>query len=322
MAEENEEVTLVSTDEAILNQIGEGDEPTTSDGNEEESSGETTNTSETTPKPDDQQGTDKGGNGKQQEKVAGPQDLVDANGQVIATGGKERRFYETAKREGARADKATKDLELVNAQMKAITDAGTVGTQYGLTPEEVTTGAQLIASYKKNPVETIQYLLTQAQSNGHNIDAIQAGGLDMNAVQLMLDKALAPLVGDRQKELDTQAANDRAQEIYDDFNANHPDGAVHESSISRLMKDNPKLTVEAAYYKLQAYYAQKGLDWTKSLDTLQQEQEAGKSKVNTPSQPPEGNVNAANATDTAQVADVNTSTSDIIKQAMADAGIT
>jgi len=321
MTIDEDEVTIVSTDEAILNNIGEGDEPTTDESTNQEGTGEDSNTPEAASKPDDQQSTDKSGTGEQQPKANGPQDLVDANGQVIAAGGKERRFYETAQRERNRADNVTKELETVKSQLEAINNAGTVGTQYNLSPEEVTTGAQLISSYKQNPVETIQYMLTQAQANGHNIDAITAGGTDMQAVKQMLDTALAPLVGDRQKEADTQAANEEATKIYNTFMSTYPDAAVHESSISRLLQQEPTLSVEAAYFKLQNYYLANGLDWTKSLETLQQEQDAAPS-VNTQPQPPDGGVTTGNVTDTAQVADVNVSTDDIIRQAMNEAGIT
>jgi len=57
-----------------------------------------------------------------------------------------------------------------------------------------------------------------------------------------------------------------------------------------------------------------------ALETLQAEENAGPS-VNTQQAVPDGNVTDARVTDTAQVADVNTSTDDIIRQAMEDAGI-
>jgi len=318
MENENE---LISTDEAILDSIGEGDEQTTATSTTEEGVREATDAEKEASTASSEQGTDGSGDKEQQQKPAGPQDLVDANGNLIASGGKERRFYETAQREKVRADQATNKITQLEGQLKAITDAGTVGTQYGLSPDEVTTGAQLIASYKKNPVETIQYMLTQAQSNGHNIDAIQAGGVDMNAVKQMLDNALAPLVGDRQERIDTQETEARAKEIYNNFSSKFPDASVHENSLSRLLKDDPSLSVEAAYYKLQAFYAQKGLDWTKPLETLQQEATAKNTSADTRSQPPESNVNSNNTTDRAQVADVSTSTSDIIRDAMREAGI-
>ena len=317
MAEE-----LISTDEAILDSIGEGDDQqVTDEGTSSEDTGATTDTGEEASTASGEQGTEDGdGKDTPGKTSGGPQDLVDAQGNVIATGGKERRFYETAQREKARADTATKEVSTLQAQIEAINNAGTLGTQYSLTPEEVTTGAQLIAAYKSNPVETIQYMLTQAQASGHNIDAIGGGGLDMQAVKQMLDTALQPLVAEQNERVDTQEANDRALEVYNEFSAKHPDAAVHENSLARLLQQEPTLSPEAAYFKLRSYYLERNLDWTKSLETLQAEQNAGPS-ANTQQAVPDGNVTDARVTDTAQVADVNTSTSDIIRQAMEDAGI-
>ena len=313
---------LINTDEAILDSIGEGDDQqVTDEGTSSEDTGATTDTGEATPTASGEQGTADGdGKDTPGKTSGGPQDLVDAQGNVIATGGKERRFYETAQREKARADTATRDVSTLQAQIEAINNAGTLGTQYDLTPEEVTTGAQIIASYKENPVETIQYMLTQAQASGHNIDAIGGGGLDMKAVKQMLDTALQPLVAEQHERVDTQEANDRALEVYNEFSTKYPDAAPHENSLARLLQQEATLSPEAAYFKLRSYYLERNLDWTKSLETLQAEQKASPS-ANTQQAVPDGNVTDARVTDTAQVADVNTSTDDIIRQAMEDAGI-
>ena len=316
MGNENEEVTIVSTDEAILDSIGENDEPTTDEDAKapETAEGEAPTTS-------DQQSAE-GGDDSQQKEAGGPQDLVDGQGNLVAQGGKERRFYETAQRERSRADNLEKELTTVKAQMDAVNNAGTLGTQYSLTPEEITTGAQIIAAYKNNPVETIQYMLTQAQASGHNIDALTTGSLDMSAVKQMLDTALQPLVSEHQERADTQAAQGRAIGVYNNFIAKYPDSAVHEDTLARLLNEDASLSPEAAYFKLQSYYAKNNLDWTKSLVQLQQAATvAATSARNTQQALPEGSIANANVTDKPQVADVNTSTDDIIRDAMAEAGI-
>jgi hypothetical protein len=317
MAEE-----LISTDEAILDSIGEGDDQQTTDESiDSEDTGETTDPGEEASTTSSEQGTADGdGKDAPRKTSGGPQDLVDAQGNVIATGGKERRFYETAQREKARADTAAKEVSTLQAQIEAINSAGTLSTQYDLTPEEMTTGAQLIVSYKSNPIETIQYMLTQAQASGHNIDAIGGGGLDMKAVKQMMDTALQPLLTEQTERVDTQEANDRALEIYNEFSTKHPDAAPHEDSLARLLQQEPTLSPEAAYFKLRSYYHERNLDWTKSLEQLQSQVQP--SSVNTQQAVPDGNVTDTRVTDTAQVADANTSTSDIIRQAMEDAGIT
>ncbi len=310
----------LSTDEDILKGIGEGDEPSTDDSTKEKDAGTPTDLAGTALAPGSQQGTDKGGTGEQKGQAGSPQDLVDKDGNLVATGGKERRFYETAQRERVRADGLTKEVTDLKSQIEAVNKAGTVGTQYGLTPEETTTGAQLIAAYKKNPVETIQYMLTQAQAQGHNVDAINSGGIDMAAVKQLLDTSLKPLLDARNEEADTQATNAKALEIYNDFTAKFPDAAIHESSLARLLKQEPSLSPEAAYWKLRSYYNERKLDWTKSLEQLQA-QVAKPGEGNTQQALPEGGINAENAVDADRVADINVSLDDIIRDAIKEAGI-
>jgi hypothetical protein len=322
--DDNDEV--LSTDEEIMANLESTDESLASPRTTEEDTG-TAETAEETASPARSQQSAESSDGSKSDgkQTRGPQDLVNASGEVIAAGGRERRFYETAQQQKSRADELDTKVTTLTAQLEAINSAGSVGTQYNLTPEEVTTGAQLISSYKNNPVETIQYMLTQAQSNGINVDSILNGnGNDIGAIKQLIENAIAPLTEQRQEEIDTQAANDRATSIYNGFMSKYPDAAVHEDSLSRLLEQDSSLSVEAAYYKLQSYYNSKGLDWTKSLGTLQNEINATspRENVNTRAQPPDGGVNTSNTTDTARVADTSTSTDDIIKEAMAEAGIT
>jgi hypothetical protein len=318
----DEETRIVSTDEAILDSIGEGvDEQASDESTISEDTETPTDSDEATSTADDKQGTPGSDDEQQRRQAGGPQDLRDAQGNVIATGGKERRFYETAQREKLRADTTSKENETLKSQLEAINSAGTLGTQYSLSPEEITTGAQIMAAYKNDPIATIQYMLTQAQASGHNTEEIgSGGGMDAQAVKQMLETTLQPLISEHKERVDTQAVSDRAKEVYNGFMTQFPDAAVHEDSLARLLNEDNNLSPEAAYFKLQNFYLQRNLDWTKPLEKLQQEA-ATRQGENTQQQLPEGGVAQANVTDTAEVADVNTSTDDIIRQAMVEAGI-
>ena len=317
-----DEEEVLSTDNEILNNIGEGDEPSSDEGVTSQENGTSEAPKESAPTTSGEQGTNTGANGEQQQQTRGPQDLVGRDGQVVAKGGAERRHYEAAQREKHRADTAQQENSKLTTQLKAINDAGTVGTQYNLTPEEVTTGAQMISAWKDDPVNTLKYMLTQAAALGHNVEGLQQGGTDMSAVKQMITDSLAPLMEGKQLEKDTQENEVRAREVYTDFISRHQDASVHEDTLAQLLQKDQNLNVESAYYKLQAFYANNGYDWTKSLATLQQEYEAKAPQNTQVPQPPDGGgVSNTQVTDSANVASVNESTSDIIKQAIADAGI-
>lgn len=312
---------IISTDEAILDSIGEGDESPTDEGNESTDSTTPQEFEEEASPAGSEQGVDGSNVEQQQQSVGSPQDLRDRDGQVVARGGAERRLYENLQREKNRADTNDRQVKELTGQLNAINDAGTVGTQYNLTPEEVTTGAQVISAYKQDPVGTLKYMLTQAQAAGHNVDELLGGGgIDAGAIQQMIASQLQPLLSEYEQRADTQAAHDQALQIYNDFSSKYPDAATHEASLARLLQEDPNLTPDAAYFKLRSYYAERGLDWTKNLVTLQNERRAAPSG-NTQQQLPEGGVPATNVTDAPQVADVNMSFDDIIRESMKDAGI-
>jgi hypothetical protein len=315
-----------STEQGILEDIGEGNEPASGEDVSTEVPREAQDDTQTTPATSGEQGTEASVDGEpQQQQARGPEDLKDAQGNVIAQGGRERRFYEVAHREKARAEGLSRELETSKAQIDAINKAGNVGTQFGLTPDEVTTGAQLMQAWKKDPANTVQYMLTQAQSLGHNMENVAGGGVNMEAVQQMLNTTLAPLLGERQERVDTQQARDEAVKQYNAFNTQYPDAAIHDNSLSQIIKQDPSLSLDAAYFKLRSFFSERGLDFSKSLEALQQEYVAAKGNGanNTQPQPPDGgSVNPNDATNTARVADVNETFDDIIKGAIKSAGIT
>jgi len=325
MTDTNQDESL-STEAQILDNIGEGlpgeqaagqdttesTETSTSDqvSNDQEASGQSGDTSTGT-----QQGT---------QQTPGPQDLVDRNGNVIARGGPERRHYETAQRLKQENTALTNRVTQLEASAQAVNDAGNLGTQFSLTPEELTTGAQMIAAFKENPVDTVKYLLTQAQAAGHNIDGI-GGTTDTAAMKQMMETMLSPLLGDRQAQLDTQEYERQALETYNTFIGTYPDASVHEDSLARLVSQQG-LAPDAAYFKLKAFYAEKGLDWNVPLEThaanARKAQEAAKNNGSGANQTqlPTGGTSEANVTDTPIVADTDTSYDDIIRESMREAG--
>ena len=206
-------------------------------------------------------------------EVSSPQDIVDAQGNVIAKGGRERRFYETAQREKLRADKTDAELRKVSVEVEALRSANAIGTQLKLAPQEMVTAAHLMHGLKTNPVETAKYILTQLQAAGHTIEGIGAG-TDAGALRAMIAEMISPLTREREQTQQQQEVERKAGEQYKEFVAHYPDVVVHDETIARLLDQDPNLSPEAAYYKLRSFYAERSLDFTKSLATLQTELDA------------------------------------------------
>ncbi len=320
---EKTETTESTTEQDILDGLGIDD----GDSNEQTSTTETTNDTEattTTTAPSTTtsgQTGDKGTDGKPKTKEAsGPQDLVGADGTIIAKSGPERRHYENLQKSRSDNAKLVTQVNTANAQLKAITDAGNVGTQFNLTPEQVTSGAQLIRAFIDDPVATVKYMLTQAQSKGYNIDGI-GGTTDMAAIKQLLDNALSPMLKSHNNTLAEQEAREQATGIYYDFISQHPDATIHQNEIAQLLTKNPTMSIEAVYYRLQNYYLTNSLDWTKPLTDLPVTKEGQAVTTNTQTSVPEGTTPIENVTDTAEVADPSTSMDEIIRQSMQEAGV-
>lgn len=257
-------------------------------------------------------------------KQAKPQDLVDEKGNVIATGGRERRFYETAQREKVRADKLDTQLRDLQTKIGAYEKSNAIGTQLGLSPQELVTGANLMASLKADPVAAVKYMLTQVQAAGHNIEGI-GGGVDMKALRSMLSEALQPITQEREGKLAEERARQEASEVYTDFITRYPDARVHEATLARLLEQDGKLSPEAAYYKLRSFYSERGLDFTKPLAAIQAElnkkgtattQGVRRDSI------PSGGASESNITSTNDVSlGANARTEDIVKAAMRDTGM-
>ena len=316
----------LSTDDQILSSIGEGgtDETTTESASEDTTTTEAvTDTTEAT----QADGDYSGGRTDQQATVptTGPNDLVGPDGQVIAKAGAERRLYERGSKLPRDLETATSELTAAQSTIASLEAAGGLGTQYSLTADELSGAAQLMAAIKQDPVQAINYLLTQAQAAGHNVGENGSGGIDAKALADMIDQKLQPLIGEQQVRVDTQQRSAEAEKAYNSFLTQFPDAHAHGDDIAALMESDKDLTAEAAFWKLRSFYHEKGLDWTKNLATLQRElgrqQAAGST---TQSTLPSGNTTAENLTDTDDVVltgGANDSYDDIIRESMKDAGV-
>lgn len=320
--------TPLSTEDEILNSMGDLD-----DDQGEETTNTDEGTSEATPAPKEDEGkgqvnTDdkKGGEGSNKvegkQSTGGPQDLLDKDGNVLAKGGAERRLYERAQKLDAEVRTAREQNERLTTELEAYKKSATLGNEFGLTPQELTTGAQIIASFKQDPVATIKSLLTQVQSMGHDIEEIGASGVSMDAIKRMINEAVSPLTSKAQEEQETNSRREQAAKVYRDFATKYPDVEVHTESIVNMMRNDPSLTLEAAYHKLRSEYALRGLDWTKPVSQLQKEaEEARKQPSNKqPDMPSGGNTNRRAVVETSEAVSPETSFDEIIRASMKEAG--
>lgn len=213
------------------------------------------------------------GNQQQQKpNTARAGDLVDPQtGAVIARAGAERRFYEAAQQARGQLSNAKAELDRMRVQIDAYKEANALPQQLGLEPAQVSLAMNLMASYIKDPVGTIKWMLTEAQAAGHNLSTILpgGGGLDPGAIKRMIDEAVSPLVARNRQDQVQQEAQQYGQQEAEKFFTGFPDAVPHEATIvamcERAAEAGDDLTPREAYYQLREWTVRNGLDFSQPL---------------------------------------------------------
>jgi len=251
--------------------------------------------------------------------------LIDQAGNVIAKAGKERRLWERVQRyEHFEVPQMRQQVQALTSEAAQREVLNNVPRQLGLSDEETLQGMRLIASYKKDPVATINYILTEARSAGHNLQGVGQGQVDLAAINRLLDQRLSPLLEDRETAQRQTKANEEAQTQYNDFITRFPDAVTHESVLAGLLQRDPRLTAESAYYQLKLWVQEHGLNWNQPLQAqVNTAQQGGGTQQQVP---PLGGSRGGNApvmdtTRVGAVAGADADTADIVREAMREAGM-
>lgn len=265
----------------------------------------------------------------QQQQHNQGQDLVDAAGNVIAKAGAERRFYEEAQRLRRNQQHFTQTVlpqireqySAMEQQLNAYKNVIDGFKASDLSPQDIQSGFDFVRQWKKNPTEVVKFLLTNLQSNGINID-IEGMQPSINAesIKQMLDAKLAPFIEEREARVRAAEQEQEVTREYDAFINKFPDSVVHDKTLAFMIKNDPSLTPELAYYKLKNFYLQKGLNFSVPLEVLAQQK---------PNNVPQGlprtqNVSESvveNTTKQPRVAGVSEGFKNIIREAMEENGL-
>ena len=203
--------------------------------------------------------------------------LVKQDGTLIAKNGKERRQYLQQQQDKVTIGNQTTELQRLNSveaeykQFKIQQEAQRQSMeQLGLKQEEVFQSAQMYKAWQNNPIETINYLLTEARRMGHNIDGLSSGNqLDMNAINRTIDEKLSPITNQYQQQAQQAQQQQKVQQDLNNFIQSHEYSDIHGEHIARLMTTKD-MDASAAYWMLKQQATQLGLDFTKDLTTQAQ----------------------------------------------------
>lgn len=200
--------------------------------------------------------------------------LVDAQGNIVASAGAERRHYEQSRRQLREIQRLESELAAAKQQGDSVAALGGVPAQLGLNAQETSLGLNIVAQFKRDPVQTARWILQETMKLGHNLHQIvgtngagqlNSGSMDLQAVRDMINTAVQPLVGDRNAQQQQLQAEQAARREYNSFLAKHDHAAVHEDLLGHILQDHPDMAPEVAYWQLVAYAARNDLDFTQPL---------------------------------------------------------
>lgn len=258
------------------------------------------------------------------QQTHGAKDLTLGDGTVVK-GGAERRFYE--QRETARqqaehykkqADTTSQRVTTLESELQSLRQ--TTESLRGVDPQTLQIGAAIVTDLQRDPVGTMKKLLAEVVAQGHSIESIGVG-VDTLAIQRMIDERLP---ANQQNEPTEQEILQQAQHEVNNFYGSHPDARPHDNVLGRMLRDNPGVDLDTAYFELKNAFAEKGFDWSRSLeDNLKETSSPTTPQPPQQQQMPNGRPmtpNVSNANEV-KVAHEDTDMSDIVRAAMRESGL-
>ena len=270
-----------------------------------------------------------------QQPTARAKDLtITENGQqLVVRGGAERRFYEQREIARQQADTFKQEAEAARTEARNIQEkydmlnAG-VERLHGADARTVAIGVQMVSDLQRDPVGTMKKLLAEVTAQGYKIEELGAG-VDTAAIQRMIDERLPRNTQTEQTDEEILAeATAEANQFFNRF----PDARVHDELLARVMRDYPGTDLHTAYFNLKSSFADKGFDWSRSLEDNIKDTRSHSStdnaqtNQNTNQQKPLPNGRAPNADEFKLdngngVVHEDTDTSEIVRQAMRESGM-
>jgi hypothetical protein len=247
-------------------------------------------------------------------------------GEVIANAGAQRRMWGQLQQ----AQRNTQELEgrvrELTGELNGYRSSMQMLPSLGLKPDDIGVALQLLANIRKNPTETIKSLLTSARAQGHNVTIGDTPGLDMEAINQLLEAKLKPLLSDRETQQAREQALRETEAEYTSFMSQYPDAAVHEDVLAQMVTRAPQISVSELYFRLKSWMHQHQFDWSKPLmPQIAARQQNGKSGNAAP-----GNANrrplpngrgGANNQPMNRTPSRSGRNSDIVREALRDAGL-
>lgn len=196
-------------------------------------------------------------------------DLVDpATGQVVATGGIERRIFEGAQRVHRENAQLQQRVTQAEQRLATTTELTRTAETLKLAPQDSVQALTLMSQFLADPVRVLEALVVEVKSKGYAIPFLESGvtpGMDTAAIQRMVDAKMAPITNQQQAASQQQELVSNARATLDGFLDQHPEGQHNLETLAEMIKGEPSLSLDQAYVKLIKWSAANGFDYSQPL---------------------------------------------------------
>lgn len=196
-------------------------------------------------------------------------DLVDPiSGRVVARGGIERRVYEEGQRHARENNQLKQQLNQAARQLGAVNEVSQEAMRLNVSPQDQVIAVRIMAEFMRDPVKTLETLVAEVKGKGYPIPFLEQGinpGIDMTAIQRMIDSKMQPLTEQREQQQLQQQAHARAQADLDTFLGENTEAESNLDVLAEMLQAQPGLSLQNAYTKMIRWAHENQLDWTQSL---------------------------------------------------------
>lgn len=262
-------------------------------------------------------------------------DLVDPRtGRTVARGGIERHVFEEGQRHARENATLKSQLQTLQQHVGQSSEVSRVATELQLSPENQVVALRVMGDFLRDPVKTLQDLVSEVKSKGYQLPFMTEGvsqGMDLNAIQRMIDAKMAPITQAQQRQQQQDAERARVGQQLDAFLVTNPEANANLGTIAQMMQAQPNLTLHDAYTQMIKWCYAHGLDYSQPLqpqvDALNasggQQQQTTQQPTNGRRPLPNGRSAAygAQGVDATRTFNENTPWGDIIRHSMEESGM-
>ena len=195
-------------------------------------------------------------------------ELLDRNGQVVATTRREKQLAYNLNRAQYAANQAQRDMRKMQQHYQQFAALDQTMKQHNLSPQMANEALQLRAMAEKDPIMAVRDVIARVLAAGATMEDIfghdAVPQINARVITNELDRRLAPVENAARAKQRAEQIAETAQVQMEQFVQQHPHAETHGVEISNLVS-NHNLSPERAYFELRSWVERRGMDFTSPL---------------------------------------------------------